>query len=644
MDTVFKLSPIALFLVTNAAIAAQDSHEAAHSHETMEVLGHQMVGIDASITADDLEKKQAQDLNDIFRDNAEVSVGGSAGISQKIYVRGLEDTMLNISIDGAEQSGNLFHHQGRLSIEPELLKQVDVSAGAGRATNGPGALGGAIQFKTKDAHDLLAPGDKFGAQVKGGYYTNNNGYKVSTSLYGEVTEGLGLLASFGYIDGDNIEDGNGEEQLYTALEQQVALLKLSGDLNDRNYISLSYDYRSDDGTRLNRPHFQPSFKNEPLEQEADRQTITANHHFAGSDVVNIDTTLYTTANRIAHLDHPRWGTSDGTIDTVGAKIFNTAQLGQHTLILGADYKDDEAKFDNSSSGSPTVTEDGTVYGIYVQDDWQLSEDLLLSAGARYDWYELKDNLNQDFESSGFSPNIGINYQVVNGLELFASYAEAFRGQQTKELFILDYAANAVDRGPERAKNTEFGAKYSNHDLYAGITLFDSKIEDVVGYDGTAYTNVGELTNKGITAYVGYSIESISARLSYNQSRPEINGTPLSDDTMKLGTSIGDTWVLDVNYIASDELEFGWNARFVERLTDVADPTVHPEKPGYGVHDIYAQWVPLTEQDLALTLSVKNLFDKYYFDHASYMEYIGSPVAQGYASAGRDVRFNVSYAF
>jgi len=637
MDTVFKLSPIALFLVTHSVIANQDI-------ETMQVIGQQMVGIDTTITSDDLDKQQAQDLNDIFRKDAEVSVGGSSGISQKIYVRGLEDTMLNISIDGAEQSGSLFHHQGRLSIEPELLKQVDVSAGAGRATNGPGALGGAIQFKTKDAADLLAPGKQFGAQVKGGYYTNNNGYKISTSLYGEVTEDLGLLASFGYVDSDNIKDGRGEEQPYTANEQSVALLKLSGQLNEKHYVSLSYDYRDDDNTRLNRPHFQPSFKNEALQQEADRHTITANHSFTSSDVINIDSTLYSTANRIAHKDHPRWGTSDGTIDTVGAKIFNTSTLGAHTLIVGADYKKDQSEFETNYSGKQIAKEDCTVYGLFVQDDWRLTEKLLLSAGARYDWYELKDNINQEFDSSGFSPNIAINYRVLSGLDVFASYAEAFRGQQIKELFIIDYAENAPDRGPEHAKNTEIGAKYTNENLSAGVTLFNSKIEDVVDNDGTAYTNIGELITKGLTAYVGYSLENIHTRLSYNQSRPELNGVPLSDDNMNLGTSIGDTWVLDVNYIANDELELGWNARFVERLTDVADPTVHPEKPGYGVHDLYAQWIPLTEQDLKLTVSVKNVFDKYYFDHATYMEYIGSPVAKGYASAGRDFRFNVSYAF
>ena len=167
---------------------------------------------------------------------------------------------------------------------------------------------------------------------------------------------------------------------------------------------------------------------------------------------------------------------------------------------------------------------------------------------------------------------------------------------------------------------------------------------MVTNQGAVYTNVGDLDNQGITAYLGYAIADVSARLSYNQSRPELNGTPLSDEDSTLGTSIGDTWVLDLIYQPMETLEFGWNARFVERLTDVADPTVHPEKPGYGVHDVYAYWMPLTDEELSLTLSVKNIFDKYYFDHASYMAYIGSPVAQGYASPGRDFRFNITYAF
>lgn len=637
LPATFKLSPIALSLIltSHSAISSDDI-------EVIEVTGHQVHTGDITITADDLDKRQAQDLNDIFRNDAEVSVGGSSGISQKIYVRGLEDTMLNITVDGAAQSGSLFHHQGRLSIEPELLKQVDVSAGAGRATNGPGALGGAIQFKTKDAHDLLDPNDSFGAQVKGGYYTNNDGYKVSTSLYGEVTEGLGLLASFGYVDGQDIKDGHGDTQPYTALEQTVALLKLSGQVTDTQYFSLSYDYRQDDGRRLNRPHFQPSFKNDLLDQEADRHTITASHKYTASDSLNLETTLYNTSNRIAHKDHPRWGTSDGSIDTYGTKVSNTSRWTDNSVIYGIDYKNDTADFD-TGSGAQNSKEKGKVYGLFVQDDWRITQDLTLTAGARYDWYELKDNQDQEFDSSGFSPNAGLDYKLSPSFNLFASYAEAFRGQQIKELFIIDYKANDPNRKPEKAQNTEVGMAYQANDLAIGATFFYSEIEDVVGDNGTI-TNVGDLKNQGINAYISYQFEQLRTRLSYSQSRPELNGEPLSDDSMNIGTSVGDTWVLDLSYTATKDLELGWNARFVERLTDVADPTVHPEKPGYGVHDLYAQWVPMPSENLTLTLSVKNVFDKYYFDHASYMEYIGSPVAQGYASAGRDFRFNAAYAF
>lgn len=638
ISTLFKLSPIAsaIMLIAQPTLASDGV-------EVIEVTGQRVQQSDISISLEDLEKRQAQDLNDIFRKDAEVSVGGASGISQKVYVRGLEDTMLNISIDGAEQSGSLFHHQGRLSIEPELLKQVDVSAGAGRATNGPGALGGAIQFTTKDAHDLLQPGQKFGAQLKSGYYTNNSGYKGSASLYGEVADQVGLLASFSYVDGDNIEDGKGEEQPYTALEQKVALIKLSGQLTESQTASISYDYREDNGRRLNRPHFQPSFKNDPLEQEADRETFTLNHGYKGSEYLNLESTLYHTENRIAHKDHPRWQTTDGSITTVGGKVSNSAAFESNTLIFGADYKKDDSLL-STGSGTGKAEEKGTVFGLFIQDDWNITDELIVSAGARYDWYELEDAQGLELDAKGLSPNVGVSYQGTEELNLFASYAQAIRGQQIKELFIIDYKPNDPNRKEETAENTEFGAKYHSGDFVAGVTFFYSTIEDVVGDDGTSLNNIGNLDNQGVSAYAGYAFSEVSAYLSYSQSRPELNGEPLSDSHMNLGTSVGDTWVLDLVYAPLHELELGWTANFVERLDNVADPSIHPEKPGYGVHDIYAQWLPLTDEELILTVSVKNVFDKYYFDHASYMEYVGSPVAQGYASAGRDVRFNVSYAF
>ena len=105
--------------------------------------------------------------------------GGGLPIAQKTYVRGFVDTLMNVSIDGATQAGEAYHHQESVFLlNPLLLKAVQVEAGAGAATNGPGALAGAIRYETKSASDLLREGQDWGAIIRGGYATNDEGWKT----------------------------------------------------------------------------------------------------------------------------------------------------------------------------------------------------------------------------------------------------------------------------------------------------------------------------------------------------------------------------------------------------------------------------------------------------------------------------------
>ncbi|MDO6574968.1 Plug domain-containing protein, partial [Staphylococcus pasteuri_A] len=89
--------------------------------------------VDGQINQEQISSTQANDMADIFSQDAAVSAGGSVQMSQKIYVRNIGADNLNITLDGAEQAGAVFHHAGRISIEPELLKQVDIETGAGEA-------------------------------------------------------------------------------------------------------------------------------------------------------------------------------------------------------------------------------------------------------------------------------------------------------------------------------------------------------------------------------------------------------------------------------------------------------------------------------------------------------------------------------
>ena len=121
-------SAIALICSSSAVMAQEPLTSLAPIQVTADRIGDDEQRVDD----DTLRRYQADDLQDIFSGMADVTVGGGGSpVAQKVYVRGLEDTLLNVTVDGATQSGYLFHHQGRLMVEPELLKSVSVSAGPG---------------------------------------------------------------------------------------------------------------------------------------------------------------------------------------------------------------------------------------------------------------------------------------------------------------------------------------------------------------------------------------------------------------------------------------------------------------------------------------------------------------------------------
>ncbi|MGQ4879485.1 TonB-dependent receptor domain-containing protein [Billgrantia sp. LNSP4103-1] len=628
---------IALLSVNHAASAQSDPQQL----DTLQVTADRATESDRTVDSDELDRRQATDLQDIFAESPDVAVGGGAPAAQKVYVRGLEDTMLNVSVDGATQAGYLFHHQGRLTVEPELLKQVDVVAGAGEATHGPGALGGAIRFMTKDPEDLLRPGQNFGALLKGGYFSNTDGYKASTSLYGRLTDDWSALATLTQTDHGDYEDAEGNAQPYTGSERFTGFAKLVGHLTDEQRVRLSYERSEDEAYRLHRPHWRPSAGNAPLDQEVVRETVTGQYGFTSdtNDWLDLDLTLYHTEASLEHIAGP-YGDYIGTMQSQGGDLRNHSQVDALSLTYGVDYRQDEASLHSPLYG--TEREEGSVVGLYLQNHYQLTDRLRLSAGTRYDWFELDERLTGNtFSESGWSPNLGLRFEATEQLTLHGGWARAIRGTQVKELYVLDYYRNAEDRREEVAENVELGATYRSGNLHLAAEVFETRIDDVVGQvERGVLDNLGELESRGFRASIGYEWDRLDASLAFSRARPELNGEPLSDDDMAIGTSIGDSWVANVNYQATDDLDLGWTGRFAERLTHVAEG--YPEKAGYGVNDLYANWHPLADDRLALSLRVNNVFDKQHVDHASYGD--AGDIAHGLPDPGRDFRLSATYRF
>ena len=82
---------------------------------------------DEAVYAEDyVPMQQATHLGDFLSSVPGVQVGGTSSMDQQIYIRGVNDKNLKVTVDGARQENHFFHHAGRLAIDSDLLKKAEV--------------------------------------------------------------------------------------------------------------------------------------------------------------------------------------------------------------------------------------------------------------------------------------------------------------------------------------------------------------------------------------------------------------------------------------------------------------------------------------------------------------------------------------
>lgn len=662
------------------AQSLESQNEETKSIERVAVVG---AATNLSITAEDIEQFQANDLADVFRESPSVSVGGSVGVAQKIFIRGLEDAYLNVTVDGAQQTSTLFHHIGRVTLDPDLLKQIDVQAGAGEATSGPGAIGGSIRFKTKDAQDLLRGDEQFGGRVKASYFSNE-GTRYSGSLYGKLSDSWGLLGYYSTVDRDNFEDGDGNEVLGTAADQDLMFLKASGYIADNQYLSISAEQRDEEGEFSARPNW-VVLEGAPLyPSEAERDTYVANYRFDHSALVFLEATAYQTSSSF------RGGRFDflSDIDTHGFDIRNTTDISNHVFTYGIDYRKDEVE-SGPGVGPVQNAEEGSVMGIYAQAHSNITPELLLSYGVRYDDFDFQQQILIDdyygtpvtdepsgLDDNELSFNVGLEYQLTEAWTLGLGYAEAARGKQIGDGFTLDeylydgedVPVVASDVVPETVTNIEASIEYSANNLNARLSAYESTIDDVLfsGYQGNSvFNNIGDLESSGVEFNLAYRWDSVDVYFGFSSvdvelmPREGLYSVPYNSidingyEFVGLGNSRGDTWVLGADYTVTADISVGFNITMVD---DINIDTLHQalengwtdslyslNKADYTLVDIYGEWE--VTNDLRLNLAVTNLFDEAYIDHSSVGDYSEVfPSVIGPQEAGRDIRLSVTYDF
>ena len=175
-----------------------------------------MPGTVTTVTREEIERRQANDIADLFTDEPDISINsdakrfGTGGIN----IRGIEDNRILLLIDGVRtsdyRSGGSTNYTASVRDlpDPDFVKQVEIVRGPGSSLYGSDAIGGVIGFLTLEPDDYLTDGKTQAKGAKLSYFGENAGIKGSAWLAakGAAMKGLVMVSRLDSRETDNQGD------------------------------------------------------------------------------------------------------------------------------------------------------------------------------------------------------------------------------------------------------------------------------------------------------------------------------------------------------------------------------------------------------------------------------------------------------
>lgn len=170
------------------------------------------------------------------------------------------------------------------------------------------------------------------------------------------------------------------------------------------------------------------------------------------------------------------------------RIGNVSQVdwalsSSHYALAGIDIK-----FDNTV-GLPEYSLYGRhkaiELGAYVQDEWSVSNELVVTGGMRVDYYSIFN----EFSEVSFSPKIAFVYAINTKVSLRGLYARAFRNPSIAERFIkfeqgggLLFKPNPNLISEKLTKSFEFGSTYKPlSNLSLDFSVYRNTFKDLISF-------------------------------------------------------------------------------------------------------------------------------------------------------------------
>lgn len=509
----YKLTPYALLLITTGFTAANYTlaEEQLSEIQVTDELNNstqaqtQPAVIHKNIKA--IRQEMIRDTRDLVRYTPDVGISDNGRHLKGFAMRGVEGNRVGISIDGVSipdfEENSLYSRYGnfnssRLTIDPELVRGIDVVRGSDSFNSGSGYLGGGVNYHTLEAVDLVKPENKWGGLLKSGYasknrewiYTSGLGYKddkwEAVLLYSQrrghelKSNGKGGLDTWGSARG--IPDPSQHTH-------QSYLAKLSYLLNDAHKFSVSFNGQRNKNNTNEKSYNLSAANWRKTHDLGTRQTLNVAYeyfpqsgllsylradydwqktdvgaiNYKGAYAIDYSTFDFTDEQVLDEIYDRRMKTNFNRISLrLDSKEFDT-DLGKHQLLLKTgiskhDFKNINLDTNNISTNALYGEEPNVNYYaiqrpirtnhlfISLLDNIKWNDTFSSNFGVRYDHYKLKPrtlnapcpNCKEEIQSATFNGLSGIasiNANLNQTWKLGYTLSSGFRVPNASEVYF-----------------------------------------------------------------------------------------------------------------------------------------------------------------------------------------------------------------
>jgi len=522
----------------------------------------------------------------------------------------------------------------QLGINMASIDRIEIVRGPGSALYGTGAVFAVINIISKKGDTI----NGINVSVDGGSYRWIEGSLLAGSKFEN-----GFEYSFSALGGDS----KGRDQFYPEYNDPASSDGVSRKLDWERYHSftstLSYQNYSLTGFMVSRRKgiptaaFDMTFNDDRAQTLDEQQFLEMKYNRTFGSDINI-------ALRSYYDGYDYRGVYPGTpfsrdannVKSIGGELQLRWDMSASNRITGGgEYRDNfQDKYILMDADTTEYSKDvpNTSFSLYLQDEIQLRENVMVIFGIRRDAYSIAGN--------PVSPRVSVVYNLFTTSTLKFLYGEAFRVPNVYEKYYEDVGSNWVTNPalkPERIRTYEFiWEQHFLHSIFGRFSLYNYAMNNLIDpiIDSTTSTeqfeNISHVRSTGIeTAFKIYLKSGVHGYLNYSyQYSTDINtGVKLTNSPSHIAKA-------GVGYQLTDYVRAAIEMMYESNRLTVYNTTTDP----YFLTNLNLSILPPSGH-LRSSLLIRNVFDVSYQTPGGF-EHRQSAIKQD----GRNFTVRLEYSF